>query len=319
MKNSKRKKIQRMMMEDDLGIRRGRRNRRVISVKAYQIIRLCLIISVPVVYFLFSPLLILVAVLWAGLLLVTNSIEKSYNYGLKKDLQVRLPKTDSILCLLLIIITIIGVCVSAFSGSSRASIFEGMTDSELADKIGHLNLSSVNNSWNKIVSKLKDFGSLLTGTRYLFQTQRGFGGMGFGGIGGNIPSGVTPPSGSKPDIGQLLQNLPFSMIFQSILQAVDTALLVIICIVGLFSIRKVKKLNIDNRTLGERERAKLLKKEREKQEKANAKKNLFRVEKADFSELEKQTLADLEFLFEIDFSDDTEAEITDGGQDEKSK
>ena len=93
----------------------------------------------------------------------------------------------------------------------------------------------------QIWTKAKDFGTLMTGTRYFFREQRGFGG--FGGPGGEPPEGFSPPSGSDmPDMSELLDNMPFSIIFESIVKAVDTGMLVVICLCGAFSIRKFKKL-----------------------------------------------------------------------------
>ena len=70
---------------------------------------------------------------------------------------------------------------------------------------------------------------------------RGFGG--FGGPGGEPPEGFSPPSGSDmPDMSELLDNMPFSILFESIVKAVDTGILVVICVCGLVSIRKFKKL-----------------------------------------------------------------------------
>ena len=60
MKNSDRKRIHRMEIEDDLGIKRTKKKKFVLPIKVYKIIKLCLIIAIPVVYFLCSPLLILV-------------------------------------------------------------------------------------------------------------------------------------------------------------------------------------------------------------------------------------------------------------------
>ena len=119
-------------------------------------------------------------------------------------------------------------------------MFEGFDDSQLEDVIDEGDFSSADFVWMQIWTKTKDFGTLMTGTRYFFQEQRGFGG--FGGF-GEPPEGFTPPSGSDmPDMSELLDNMPFSIIFESIIKAVDTGMLVVICLGGLFSIRKFKKL-----------------------------------------------------------------------------
>ena len=115
MKNSKRDLIHRMEVEDDLGIRRGEKKRFVVPNKVYILIKIVLIAAIPAVYFLCSPLLILVVLAYFGLIVITRNIEKNFNLGLKKDLRIRLPKADSLLCLLLVIITAAGVAVSSVS------------------------------------------------------------------------------------------------------------------------------------------------------------------------------------------------------------
>ena len=86
-------------------------------------------------------------------------------------------------------------------------------------------------------------GLTAAGTRYLFREQRVFGG--FGDFGGNFdpPEGFSPPTGSDmPDMSDLLGSMPFSIIFESVIKAVDTGLLVIVCVCGLLSLRKYRKL-----------------------------------------------------------------------------
>ena len=238
MKNSKRDLIHRMEVEDDLGIKRGVKKRLVVPNKVYILIKIILIAAIPVVYFICSPLLVVVVLAYFGLIVITNNIEKNYNLGLKKELHIHLPKTDSLLCLLLVLITVVGVVVSSVSMTQRSSMFEGFDDSQLEDVIDEGDFSSADFVWMQIWTKTKDFGTLMTGTRYFFQEQRGFGGPG-----GEPPEGFSPPSGSDmPDMSELLDNMPFSIIFESIIKAVDTGMLVVICLGGLFSIRKFKKL-----------------------------------------------------------------------------
>ena len=241
MKNSKKDLIHRMEVEDDLGIRRGTKRAFVLPNKVYILVKIILIAAIPAVYFLCSPLLILVVLAYFGLIVITNNIEKNYNLGLKKELCIHLPKTDSLLCLLLVIVTVVGVVVSSVSMTQKGSMFEGFDESMLEDVIDDADFSSADFVWMQIWTKAKEVGTLMTGTRYLFREQRGFGG--FGGPGGDPPEGFTPPSGtSMPDMSDLLDDMPFSVVFESIVKAVDTGMLVVICVCGLLSVRTVKKL-----------------------------------------------------------------------------
>ncbi len=249
MRASDKKKIHRMEVEDDLGIKRGVKSKFSIPIKLYKLIKLCLIIAIPVVYFICSPLLIVVVLAYFGLLFITNGVEKNLNRGMRKDLRVHLPKTDSILCLLLVIITVVGTVVSSVSTTQQKSVFEGMSNTQIEESLGDMDFDSASFKARRVWNKVKDVGTLMTGTRYFFSSQDGFRG-GFGG--GGRPEGFEPPAGftppedfNPPDMNNMLQDLPFSMIFQSIIKAVDSAILVVICIYGLVSIKKLKKLTED--------------------------------------------------------------------------
>ena len=241
MKNSKKDLICRMEVEDDLGIRRGAKRKLVVSDRIYILIKIILIAAIPAVYFLCSPLLVLVVLAYFGLIVITNNIEKNFNLGLKRELHIPLPKTDSLLCLLLVLITVAGMIVSSVSTTQKSSMFEGFGDAQLETVIDEGDFSSARFTWMKIWTKTKEFGTLMTGTRYIFQEQRGFGMP--GGFDGEPPEGFTPPTGSDmPDMSELLDNLPFAVLFESIVKAVDTGMLLVICVCGLVSIRKFKKL-----------------------------------------------------------------------------
>ncbi len=242
-----------MEIEDDLGIKREKKKKFVLPIKAYKIIKLCLIVALPVVYFLCSPLLILVVLAYIGLLVITHSIEKEYNKGLKKDLRTALPKTDSILCILVLIIALTCICVSSFSTTKNFSPFEGMNQEQMEEMIDMPKFDKGDMTLRKVENALKNVATLSTGTRYLFQSERAFGrGRGPGGGMTDFPEppeGFTPPSGmpegmNPPDMTEMLDNMPFSLVFESIIKAVNSGMLVIVCIAGVASLRKLKKLDI---------------------------------------------------------------------------
>ncbi len=307
MKDSKRKEIRRKEVEDALGIKREENTKPIISFKAYRIIRICLIAALPVVYFLCSPFIIVVLLAWIALLFITRSLEKNYNAGLKKDLCTKLPKTDSILCILLVILVAVSVTVSSVSTTTRKTPFDGMTSEELQEKLDDFDFDDSRFVWIRIESKLKDIGSVMTGTRWLFQEERGFRGGFGGGFGGKPdmgnfepPEGMQPPTGGKPDMSEMLSNMPFSMVFSSIVKAVSTGMLIAIIVVGILSLRKMSKLDLSDEELTEKQRKKRRLQEEKRLAEENAKKNFFSIEKANFSEIEKELLADLAFLFEPD-------------------
>ncbi len=316
MRNSKRKEIQRKEVEDALGIKRGRNTKPKISFKVYRIIRICLIVALPIVYFLCSPFIIVVLLAWIALLFITRSLEKNYNAGLKKELCTKLPRADSVLCLLLVLLVGISVAVSSISTTEKTP-FDGMTSVELQEKLDKFDFDESDLTWARIESKLKDIGSAMTGTRWLFEEEKAFRGGpfggGFGGFGGKPdmgdfqpPEGMEPPTGGRPDMNKMLSDMPFSMVFQSIMKAVCTGGLIAIVLAGVLALRKMKKLRLSDEELTEKQRRKRRLQEEKRLAEENAKKNFFSIEKANFSEIEKELLADLAFLFE-DFEENEES------------
>ena len=297
MRNSKRKETRRKEQEDAIGIKRGKVAKALISIKIYKIIKICLIIALPIAYFVFSPLLIAVALGWVGLLFITNSIEKNYNDGLKSEMCTRLPKADSIIALLIIIIALISVGVSSFSFSTKVGRFDGMTDTQIEEILENSNVSEFDLTLRRVGMKIKDFSTLGTGTRYLFASERAFMGGPGGMMGREPPEGFTPPT-TRPDVSEIMKNMPFSMLFESIVRAMNSALLVVLGVLGVLSLLKLKKLNLSDETLSVNHRKRLLKSQEEQRQKENEKKNFITVKKADFTDLERELIDDLAFLFD---------------------
>lgn len=223
----------------------------------YTFIKIALIAAIPLVYFLYSPLLLVVVILYIALLVLTYLIEKEQNDGLRKDLRIHLSKTDSFLCILLIIIAIVGCVIGSFSMGQRKSMFEGLDQSQIGQSFKGFDFSSSKLKTQQVKNKIKKFMSLMTGTRRLFVTEKTFGrfsgGDKFGGMGGmggmsgtgmKPPEGFTFPNGKPPKVNDTLQNMPLSTVFKSIIQAVNTALLVVVCLLGVFSLLKMKKLGL---------------------------------------------------------------------------
>ncbi len=310
MKASKRRQIRQKEREDALGIKRGKEVTPLLSFDTYRIMRICLLVALPIVYFLCSPFLILLLLAWIALIFVARSLEKKYNEGLRKDLCTKLPKTDSVLCIILVIIVVVSVAVSLVSTTNKGTPFDGMTSEQLEEKLERFDFDDSEFTWRRIESKLKDVGSAMTGTRWLFQEEqsfRGGPGGGFRGFGGKgdfgdfqPPEGFEPPTGGKPDMSEMLSNMPFSMVFQSIMKAVCTGMLIAVFVAGIMALQKMKKLRLNDDKLTEKERAKRRRKEEERLAKENEAKHFFSMEKVDFTEMEKELLSDLAFLFATD-------------------
>lgn len=254
MKNSKRDKIRLMKYQDANGIIRSQKKAMHIPIGLYTFIKIALIAAIPMVYFLYSPLLLVVVIAYIALLILTCLIEKEQNDGLRKDLRIHLSKTDSFLCVLLIIIAVVGCVIGSFSMGQRKSMFEGIDQSQIGQSLQEFDFSSSKLKTQQVENKIKEFMSLMTGTRRLFVAEKTFGrfsgggkfgGMGsMGGSGMKPPEGFTFPNGKPPKMNDTLQNMPLSTIFKSIVQAVNTALLVVVCFLGVFSLYKMKKFGL---------------------------------------------------------------------------
>ncbi|MCD8372435.1 MAG: hypothetical protein LUD27_03940 [Clostridia bacterium] len=302
MKQSNRDRVRQMEREDELGISRQKNRKPLVSLKVYKILKICLIAAIPVVYFMCSPLLIAVMAGWIVLLVITNSIERSYNAGLKKELRTRFPKTDCILCIIIVALTAICIAVSEISAATHSNNFDGMSGSEISSALKNTSLMV----WHRVESILKNIGSCMTGTRWLFQSEMSL-------RASSDDSAVAEAPGGGGDLSSMLSDMPFSMIFESIIKAVCTALLLVVVILGILALVKLKKLGVDDVTLSDKERKRRLKMEEERLAKERAKRNYFSVKKSDFSQAEQDLLADLAFLFDPETEEDALSESSENG------
>jgi len=141
MKDSKKKLLQRMEYEDDQGISR-KKQVRMLSLKHFKIIKLVLICLLPVVYFLYSPLLLVVALCYCALYFIARDIEKKTNGKLKKEYRITVPKFDSVVAFIAIVITLAGVILSLTTTTMRGSMFSGKSDSQIAAEMEERGMSS---------------------------------------------------------------------------------------------------------------------------------------------------------------------------------
>lgn len=245
MKSSKKKQIHRMEVEDDLGISRGRKYKFCVPIKVYKWIKLGLIIAIPVAYFIYSPLLFLILFAYFGMIFLTKREEKVMNAGLKKDLYTYLPKFDSVLALLVVIIALVGVFVSGASQVQHKPMFDGMEQGQMEEIADAKDFSEINFKWMNFKSKFTDFATMLTGKRLFFTSANRFGRGGFGAEDFGEMQGREPPEDAPKNTADFMSNLPFQMIFSSILKSVEAVLVFLVSgcgLIALFKIRKIKSL-----------------------------------------------------------------------------
>jgi len=197
-------------------------------------IKAVLIALIPIAYFIYSPLLVVVMILYVGLFFLAIGTERTMNKSVIKSNHIKIPKYDSAIALLLVTIALLG------------SIF-GVSDGRHG--------KFANTFLSKISTSLSNFGSLLTGKRALIGGAPGFGfgtaptppdgfvanASEFQDMMGDMPSG----GGGKPDFNLDISNIPIEFMFSQILSTVQTALVFAVAGIGiaslLFTIKKMKK------------------------------------------------------------------------------
>ncbi len=238
----------RLEIEDDNCIQKKKKTGFYVSMKTYRNIKLALIIAIPVVYFIYSGLLFFVFAALAATVILTNVKEKEFNKGLKKELRSSLPKGDSLLAILVIIISIVSIIFSVSTSSQRKSMFQGFNETEIQESIKDFDFEFDKGDmiWREIQNQLRNLGNLSTGERVFFQETRRFGMMGKG----MPPDGAEPPAdmGNMPemkppkDMSEMMDEIPFSILFSSILKSVNTGLVFLVAGVGVITLIKVRKI-----------------------------------------------------------------------------
>jgi hypothetical protein len=239
----RRKKIKKLESQDARGISR-KKYKLVIKSKTFFIMKIIGIVSIPLAYFLYSPLLILVMIYFVALYFAAVGCEHSLNKSVIKSNHIKIPKYDSAIALLLVCVTIFGSVFSASSGP--VGMFQ-------------------NTIGSKIKNAIKNFGSLLTGFRSIFGMSRDFG---FGPM--DKPEGFVPdkaafeerfgsemggprPGGRPMDFEMSMDDIPIEFMFSQILSTAITIMIFMVMVLGIISLyhtyRKIKKFNVEQNTL----------------------------------------------------------------------
>lgn len=234
---NKQRQIRKLESLDRRGIAR-KKWRFVFNFKRFAIFKIALICLIPLIYFVYSPLLVVVIALYVSTFFLAIGVEHALNKSVIKSNHVKIQKYDAAVALVLILIGLFG------------SIF-GMSQG----RPGRFSQTI----WIKFLDSLRNFGTLLTGNRLLFGDARRFG---FGTVG--RPEGFVPnsdamqdmladlppmPSGGRPHFEMDLDNIPIEFMFSQILSTVNTVLVFLVCGLGILSLyysyKRIKKFNLD--------------------------------------------------------------------------
>ncbi len=204
---------------------------RITTPKAYFRVKICCALAVPLLYFLYSPLLILPMLIFIALFCFAPGVEREINRNVIRRNRIRLIKTDSLLALIVVAIAIAGTIVDANS-KVRPGGFANMSDDTVTEFIENSEFAAARrrSAWVGFVRKVSDFGSLLTGRRSVFSGVRRF-------AAADPPENFTPPEnfsppGGMPDLG----DLPFDYVISSVLSSVNTVLVFGTAVCGVLSL-----------------------------------------------------------------------------------
>ena len=223
------RKIKKMESQDRRGISRKELTN-ALDPKIFVILKIISIVAIPVCYLIYSPLLIF-CIIFSILMFVFASMAENYiNHTFIKSNHIKFLKFDSVIAVLVLIVTIASFIMS----------FETKK------------VMPFGNEKMQIVMKLENLGSCQTGARSIFR----FGGFGmkFGPI--DFPEDMPqmPPEGFKPggrpDISQLkLEDLPLEAVFSQMLSSINTVMIFLIPVAGLATLihyyYKKKKFDSD--------------------------------------------------------------------------
>lgn len=167
---AKKKRIQIMEEQDAKGISR-KKWKFTISPTLFIIIKLILIILIPIVYFVYSPLLILVMIAYVSLFFLARFAEHSLNKSVIRANHIHIMKFDSFIALLVIIIAFAG-SFSSINNKNKQSAFGGFNSTQVSEMLGNKSVRNIkkSNKTSQVQTYFTNFFTLLTGERNVFES-----------------------------------------------------------------------------------------------------------------------------------------------------
>ncbi len=214
-KKQKNNKVKKMERQDELGISR-KEVKGAMRPEVFIILKIISIIAVPLMYLLYSPFLIFAVIFSSLLLIFAFKTEKYMNKSYIKKNHIKIPKFDSIIACIVILITVFGTINSLNTKKKMPAFNIGM----------------------EIKIKLENTGSCLTGRRGIFNNLK---------ISNFAPASLPDGfEGPKPQHMEM-EDLPVEMLFSVVISSLNSVLLILIPISSGLSlwmfIKKRKRLD----------------------------------------------------------------------------
>ena len=218
-------KIKKLEKEDSLGISR-KKLKGAMNEKVFIILKIISIILIPIIYFIYSPLLIFAVIFSSLMIIFANMTEKKINHTYIKSNHMKISKLDSIVAIIVILVTISGAIINSNTKKKMSN-----------DNI----IIEINQSF-------KNIGSCLTGSRSIFKNNNL--GMHFGTKDFDpkkMPS--SPPEGGRPPKDFSIENLPLDILFSHMISSINSVLVFMIPISSSITLllyyRKKKKFDYE--------------------------------------------------------------------------
>jgi len=162
---AKERKIREMERQDAEGISRKKWDH-TINPNLFFMLKLLCIVLIPIFYFVYSPVLILLMIFYVFLFFLAIMAERRMNTSVIKKNHIHIPKFDCAIALIVIIIALSGSFMSS-SSKSKASMFSNLDSSEITEFVGERNFDGAKTTsfWNTVSKWFINFGSCLTGER----------------------------------------------------------------------------------------------------------------------------------------------------------
>jgi hypothetical protein len=152
-------------------------------MKQIKLLKIILLLSLPVAFFMYSMLLLPIVLLYGILLFPIKKIESNTNYGVKKELAVKIPKIDCVAAIALVVVVISVVSISALTTGTQGSTYAGKSEAQVYEMLvdGGMSSSTAETQAREIIRSGRTLTrgerialqscTLLTGQRELFLTR----------------------------------------------------------------------------------------------------------------------------------------------------
>lgn len=200
------KKIKKMEKEDSKGISR-KKIKNAMRPELFLSLKVISIVSILLLYIIYSPLLIIGILFTVSIMFFAHKAENYINHSYIKSNHIKIPKIDSVIAIIVIIITIASACLSAGNSPKHSQ------DSVLMD----------------IKMTFENIGSCLTGRRSIIPHHHA---MNFGSA--DIPTDLPSQGGERGPMN--MEDLPLEAVFSMMLSSVNSVLIFLVPVTGLITL-----------------------------------------------------------------------------------